>query len=188
MWWHRQSVAVRIRILQVLRQYPADSPLYSVPEPVAPNWVAEVYRTYGYLPYWVQKGERTPYAGDFSETTKLVGTQVSATGGKVDAMVNDMTIDSSGRLDLLILSHVAGRGAHKVAVPFDALKKTSDGTLVLNIEGERLAMAPVFHRWDTNRSGYDARVDIFFGLSPRWTVKQQQQNDLYWWGGEAQDF
>jgi sporulation protein YlmC with PRC-barrel domain len=172
--------------LSVLRQYPADSPLYSIPEPVAPNWVAEVYRTYGYLPYWVQKGERTPYAGDFSETTKLVGTKVAATGEKVDAMVNDMTIDSSGRLDLLILSHVPGRGAHKVAVPFDALRNSSDGALVLNIAGDRLEMAPVFHRSDTNRPGYDKRVDRFFGLSPRWTVKHQAESDPYRWGGESQ--
>jgi len=174
--------------LQVLKQYPADSPLYGIPEPVAPNWVAEVYRTYGYLPYWVQKGEKAPSAGDFSETTKLVGTKVSATGGKVDAMVKDMTIKSSGRLDLLILSRVPGRGSHEVAVPFDALKKTSDGALVLNIPGERLAMAPVFYRWDTNRPGYDRRVDRFFGLSPRWTVKHQAVNDPYRWGGEAQGF
>jgi sporulation protein YlmC with PRC-barrel domain len=174
--------------LHALKQYPADSPLYNIPEPVAPNWVAEVYRSYGYLPYWVQSGEKAPSAGDFTETTKLVGTKVAATEGKVDAMVNDMTIDSSGRLDLLILSHVPGRGAHKVAVPFDALKKDSDGTLVLNIVGERLAMAPVFYRWDTNRSGYDARVDRFFGLSPRWTVSHQTLNDPYRWEGEAQDF
>jgi hypothetical protein len=99
-----------------------------------------------------------------------------------------MTIDSSGRLDLLILSNVPDRGAHKVAVPFDALKKTSDGSLVLNVAGERLAMAPVFYKSDTDRPGYDQRVDRFFGLSPRWTVKQQAENDPYRWGGEAQGF
>jgi sporulation protein YlmC with PRC-barrel domain len=32
-------------VLHALKQYPADSPLYTIPEPVAPNWVAEVYRT-----------------------------------------------------------------------------------------------------------------------------------------------
>ncbi len=176
------------RDLYILKQYPSDSPLYSVPEPVAPNWVAEVYRTYGYLPYWVQKGESAPSSGDFSETTKLVGTKVASTDGKDYATINDMTIDSSGHLDLLILSHVPGRGAHKVAVPFGELKKNSDGALVLNVAGERLARAPVFHKSDIKRSGYDERVDRFFGLSPRWTVKGQAENDLYGWGGEAQGF
>jgi sporulation protein YlmC with PRC-barrel domain len=175
-------------VLHALKQYPADSPLYSIPEPIAPNWVAEVYRTYGYLPYWVQSGEKAPSASDFTETTKLVGTKVTATEGKAHGTINDMTIDSSGRLDLLILSNVPDRGAHKVAVPFDALKKTSDGSLVLNVAGERLAMAPVFYKSDTDRPGYDQRVDRFFGLSPRWTVKQQAEKDPYRWGGEAQDF
>jgi sporulation protein YlmC with PRC-barrel domain len=174
--------------LQTLKQYPADSPLYNIPEPVAPNWVAEVYRTYGYTPYWVQKGEKAPSASDFTETARLVGTKVAATEGKVYGTIDDMTIDSSGRLDLLILSNVPDRGSHEVAVPFDALKRTSDGSLVLSVAGERLAMAPVFSRSYSNRPGYDKRVDRFFGLSPRWTVKQQAKNDPYRWGGEAQDF
>jgi len=175
-------------VLDALKQYPADSPLYSIPEPIAPNWVAEVYRTYGYLPYWVQSGEKAPSAADFTEISKLEGTKVAATEGKVYGTINDMTIDSSGRLDLLILSNVPDRGAHKAAVPFNALKKTSDGSLVLNVAGKRLAMSPVFYKSDTKRPGYDERVDRFFGLAPRWTVKQQAENDPYRWGGEAQGF
>ena len=175
-------------VLHALKQYPADSPLYTIPDPVAPNWVAEVYRTYGYLPYWVQSGEKAPSASDFTKATQLMGTTVAATEGKVSATIDDMTIDSSGRLDLLILSYVPNRGAHKVAVPFDALKKNSDGFLVLNVAGKRLAMAPVFYKSHINRPGYDKRVDRFFGLSPRWTAKQQAQNEPDRWGGEAQEF
>ncbi len=37
--------------LYLLRQYPADSPLYNIPQPINPNWVAEVYRTYGLARY-----------------------------------------------------------------------------------------------------------------------------------------
>jgi sporulation protein YlmC with PRC-barrel domain len=183
-----RSAGGQDRDLQALKQFPADSPLYNIPEPVAPNWVAEVYRTYGYLPYWVQKGEKAPSASDFTETTQLVGTKVATTEGKESARIDDMTIDSSGRLELLVLSNVPDRGSHKVAVPFDALKRTSDGSLVLNVAGERLAMAPVFYKSETDRPGYDQRVDRFFGLSPRWTVKQQAENDPYRWGGEAQGF
>jgi len=174
--------------LQTLRQYPADSPLYKIPEPVAPNSVAEVYRTYGYLPYWVQKGEKAPSAADLTETAQLVGTKVEVTGGKVSARIDDMTIDSSSRLDLLVLSNVPGRGSHEVAVPFEALKRTSDGSLALKVGGERLAMAPVFNKSYANTLGYDERVDRFFGLSPHWTVKQQEESNPYRWGGEAQEF
>jgi sporulation protein YlmC with PRC-barrel domain len=174
--------------LQTLQQYPADSPLYNIPEPVAPNWVAEVYRTYGYLPYWVQKGEKAPSARDFTETAQLVGTNVETTEGKVSARIDDITIDSSGRLDLLVLSNVPDRGLHEVAVPFEALKRTSDGSLALNVGGERLAMAPVFNMSYANKPGYDERVERFFGLSPHWTVKQQAESDPYRWGGDAQEF
>lgn len=175
-------------VLHVLKLYPADSPLYNIPEPIAPNWVAEVYRTYGYLPYWVQPGEKAPSASDLSETTHFVGTKVAATEGKVSATIDDMTIDSSGHLDLLLLSGVPNRGSHEVAVPFEELKKTSDGSLVLNVTGRRLAMAPVFYKYDVNRMGYDQRVDRFFGLSPRWAVKPQAENDPYRWGGDYQGF
>ncbi len=174
--------------LQTLKQYPADSPLYNIPQPVAPNWVAEVYRTYGYLPYWVQKGEKAPSARDFTETAQLVGTNVETTEGKVSARIDDITIDSSGRLDLLVLSNVPDRGLHEVAVPFEALQKASDGSLALKVGGERLAMAPVFNKSHSSRPGYDERVDRFFGLSPHWTVKQQAESDPYRWGGEAQGF
>jgi hypothetical protein len=117
-----------------------------------------------------------------------MGTNVAATEGKLYGTIDDMTMDSFGRLDLLILSNIPNRGSHKVAVPFDELKRTGDGSLVLDVAGKRLAMAPVFYRSDTDRPGYDERVDRFFGLSPRWTVKQQAEKDPYRWGGEAQEF
>lgn len=175
-------------VLHALKRYPADSPFYTIPELFWPNWVAEVYRTYGYLPYWVQPGEKAPSASDFTEATHLVGTKVAAAEGKVSATIDDMTIDSSGRLELLLLSNLPDRGSHEVAVPFSALKKSGDGSLVLNVTGERLAMAPVFHSSYANRPGYDQRLDRFFGLSPHWTVKQQAENDPYRWGGAAQEF
>ena len=175
-------------VLHALKQYPADSPLYNIPEPLAPNWVAKVYRTYGYLPYWVQKGEKAPSASDFTWITQLMGARVVATEGKVSATIDDMTIDSSGRLDLLILSNVPERGSHELAVPFAELKKNGDGSLALNVTGERLAMAPVFNQFYASRPGYDERVDRFFGLSPRWTATQQAEKDPYRWGGEYQGF
>jgi hypothetical protein len=69
--------------LYLLRQYPTDSPLYGIPQPIDPNWVAEVYRTYGLVsPYWTQKGNRAPTAADFTLSTKLMVTRVRPTGGE----------------------------------------------------------------------------------------------------------
>ena len=84
--------------------------------------------------------------------------------------------------------NVSDRGADKIAVPFEALKRTSDGSLVLNVTGERLAMAPAFHRSYIDRMGYDQRVDRFFGLAPHWTVEHHAESDPYQWGGAAQGF
>jgi hypothetical protein len=146
------------------------------------------HRTWRDPPAWVHSGERAPSGIDFTKATDLWGTSVAAADGKVNGTINDVTMDSSWHLALLILSNVPDRGANKVAFPFEALKRTSDGSLVLNVKGERLAIAPVFHRSYVNRMGYDQRVDRFFGLAPHWTVEHHAESDPYQWGGAAQGF
>ncbi|NWG02838.1 MAG: PRC-barrel domain-containing protein [Syntrophaceae bacterium] len=176
--------------LYLLRQYPTDSPLYSIPQPIDPNWVAEIYRTYGIGgPYWIQ-GESTPSTTDFYLRTQLIGTEVQATEGNVSARVSDFTIDSSnGQIILLVLSHVKGRGDHLVAVPFDVLNRASLKTFTLNVTGNHLASAPSFHHSDMNKRGYAENVYRFFGQQPYWTVRGYTGGlDPYRWGGEAQDF
>jgi sporulation protein YlmC with PRC-barrel domain len=175
-------------VFHALKQYPADSPFFNIPEPITSSWVAEVYRDYGYVPYWVQSGEKAPAAGEFIKATKLLGTQVATAEGNVHGTINDMIMNSSGRLDLLVISNVPRRGDSKVVVPFEALGKNSAGALVLNVPAERLAMAPVFHGSYANRTRYDQRVDRFFGLAPRWTVEHHAASNPYQWGGSAQDF
>jgi len=49
-------------------------------------------------------------------------------------------------------------------------------------------MAPVFYKSHINRPGYDKRVDRFFGLSPRWTAKQQAQNEPDRWEVKLRNF
>jgi sporulation protein YlmC with PRC-barrel domain len=175
-------------VLHALKQYPADSPFFNIPEPITSSWVAEVYRSYGYLPYWVQSGEKAPAAGELVKATKLLGTQVATAEGNAQGTINDMIMDGSGRLDFLVLSNLPGRGDSKVVVPFEALGKNSAGALVLNVTGERLAMAPVFHGSIANRKGYDESVARFFGLAPRWTVQHHAASNPYEWGGAAQGF
>lgn len=177
--------------LYLLRQYPTDSPLYSIPQPINPNWVAEVYRTYGLVPpYWTEKGERVPSATDFYQTTHLTGSRVQSPQGEVDARVSDLVINSSnGHIPLLILSDVKGRNDNLVAVPFDALNRTGKQTYVLNIMGDKLASAPAFRSSYLHKQGYTQQVDRFFALRPSWREKGRMRNmDPYRWGGEAQDF
>jgi sporulation protein YlmC with PRC-barrel domain len=175
-------------VLHALKQYPADSPFFAIPNPITSSWVAEVYRSYGYVPYWVRSGKKVPAAGQLIKATKLLGAQVATAEGNAHGTINDLIMNSSGRLDLLVLSNVPGRGDSKVVVPFEALAKSSEGALVLNVTAERLAMAPVFHEPYAKRTGYDERVDRFFGLAPSWTVEHHAASNPYKWGGAAQDF
>jgi len=177
--------------LYLLRQYPTDSPLYSIPRPIDPNWVAEVYRTYGLgVPYWTEKGERAPSARDFYQTTHMIDSKVQSPEGKVEARVSDLIINSSnGHIPLLVLSDVRGRNNNLVAIPFDALKSTGKHPYALNITEDKLASAPAFDSSDLHKRGYVQQVDRFVGLRPSWTEKGHVRNmDPYRWGGEAQDF
>jgi sporulation protein YlmC with PRC-barrel domain len=172
----------------MLPQYPADSPLYSIPQPIYPSWGAEVYRSYGLSPYWTKDGERMPLAMDFYQSGQLFGAEVGMPGGEVEARISNLVIDSSiGHISLLILSDIKGRGDNLVAVPFDALYRTSGGTFALNSMGDELASASVFHRPDAHNYRYAERVYRFFGLQSSWSERGKGL-DLYRWGGEAQDF
>jgi sporulation protein YlmC with PRC-barrel domain len=175
----------------LLRQYPTDSPLYGIPQPIDPNWVAEIYRTYGLgAPYWTEKGERAPSARDFYQTTRLIGSKVQSLKGKVEARVGDLVINSSnGHIPLLVLSDVEARSNNLVAVPFDALRRTGKHLYTLNISEDKLASAPAFRSSYLYKRGYVQQVDRFFGPRASWTEKGHMRNmDPYRWGGEAQDF
>jgi sporulation protein YlmC with PRC-barrel domain len=177
--------------LYFLRQYPMDSPLYRIPQPINPNWVAEVYRSYGLVtPYWTEKGETAPSTGEFYQCTQLIGNRVKTTEGKVAARISDLIFDSfDGRITLLALSDVKGRGDNLVAVPFDTLNITDRGTFTLNFIGDQLASAPSFHQSDINKPGFAKNVYRFFGLRPLWTEGGYTKGvDPYQWGGEAQNF
>ncbi len=176
--------------LQLLGQYPADSPLYSIPQPIDPNWVAEVYRTYGLAPYWIQRGERPPSATDFCQSSKLIGTQVRSPQGEVEARIANLIVDySNGRIPIFVLSDVRGIGGNRVAVPSVVVNRTREGMFTLSGTKGQLAYAPSFHESDLKSRGYAARVYRSFGLHPFWTEGGKAQAvDPYRWGGEAQDF
>ena len=176
--------------LYLLKQYPADSPIYSIPRPIDPNWVAEVYRTYGRMPYWTQKGERALSAMELYKGTRMIGARVESIQGEVEARVADFTINSSnGHIPFLVLSDVEGRTVHRFAVPFDAFSITRKDTFAINGTEDEIASAPSFHKSDMYSRGYANRVYRSFGLQPPWTKGSRAKTmDPYRWGREAQDF
>jgi sporulation protein YlmC with PRC-barrel domain len=176
--------------LYLLRQYPIDSPLYSIPQPIDPNWVAEVYRTYGQLPYWTQKGESALSAIDLYKSTQAIGARVESPRGKLEGRITNLVVNSSnGYIPLLVLSNVKGKEGNRVAVPFDALNRTDRGIFALNVTEYGIASAPVFHEWDAHSRRYAERAYRSFGLQPPWTEGSRARAlDPYRWGGEAQDF
>jgi sporulation protein YlmC with PRC-barrel domain len=180
--------------LYLLKQYPADSPLYSIPKPINPNWVAEVYRTYGRMPYWTQKGERALSAMELYEGTQVIGAGVDSPQGEVEARVEpriaDLIIDSSnGHILLTVLSNVKGEEGNRVAVPFEVLKRESKDIFALTTKQGALASSPRFHDFDMNSYRYTEGVYRHFGLQPPWTEgSRAKAMNPYRWGGEAQDF
>ncbi len=183
--------------LHFLTGAPKDSNLYGIPRPIAPNWVADVYTYYGEPPDWHEKGERPLSASELYQSNRLIGHTVWSSQGRMEATANDLVIDSSnGKIAVLILSHIKGRGDDLVAVPFDTLKRTDEGTFALNVMGDDLAIgAKRFQTSDMHSPGYGeyggyaADVYRFFGLRPSWTTGgTTRSTNPYRWGGTAQDF
>ena len=166
------------------------SKLYGVPQVIDPSWVANVYKHYGQMPYWIRKGEGSLTAMDLYKSTQMIGVRVNSPGAEVDAMVNDFIIDSSnGHIPFLILSDIKGRADNLVAVPFETMKRTGEDKFVLNITEDRLASAPSFHKSEVDDRGYADHVYRFFGLQPYWAEGEYAGGvNPYRWGGEVQDF
>ncbi len=183
--------------LHFLTGAPEDSNLYGIPHPIDPNWVADVYKYYGEPPYWHEKGARSLSASELYQSTRLIGHTVWSSQGRMEATADDLVIDSSnGKIAVLILSHIKGRGDDLVAVPFDTLKRTDEGTFALNVMGDDLAIgAKRFQTSDMHSPGYGEyggyAADVYrsFGLRPSWTAGGTTRGtNPYRWGGTAQDF
>lgn len=127
---------------------------------------------------------------DLYKGTQVIGARVESTQGEVEARIANLIIDSStGQIPLLVLSDVRGKGDNRVAVPFDALSRTSRGIFALNSTEDQLASAPSFHKSKMSNRSYTENVYRSFGLQPSWTEGgKAKAMDPYRWGGEAQDF
>ena len=147
------------------------SKFYGLPSEMDRAWLTEIYRHYSQVPYWTEKGERSPTALDLSESTRLVGAEVLYPKGEGAGRVNDLVIDAwDGHIAFLVLSDVTGRGDTLVAVPFSALTSRGGNVFVLNATEEQLASASSFDRSeDLSNPRWAEDVYRYFGQSPYWT-------------------
>jgi sporulation protein YlmC with PRC-barrel domain len=154
------------------------------PSSIDPLWADTVYRYYGQTPYWTEG--KTPHpdivayrASDspdiltlFGGTmpSALLGSTVRSSDGKVMARIDDLVIDSKdGRVALVVIDRVPGRGNTMVAVPFGELSMSRDA-YAFDFTGDRLATAPAFDEFaDSNNPKYAGDVYIYFGLQPYWS-------------------
>jgi sporulation protein YlmC with PRC-barrel domain len=160
-------------------------------------WVENVYRHYGYAPYWTEHGgttmalyscgslvgsdvriRQTEY-GD--KRMALTPCEISASSnvhassdahiGDMDmvAFVDDAVIDRDGHISYLILSDVRGRKDEFVAVPFSLVKGDAGGCR-LEVSQDQLASGPRFN-YDSHLGDrmYAGRVYSYYGVHPYWT-------------------
>lgn len=153
-----------------LTKLSSDSDLYGIPSVIDSDWVAKIYDHYGQAPYWTKEREKPLAAMDLYRSSKLMGAEVRPSGGEGSARVDDLAIDScDGRIALLALSNIAGKGDTSVAVPFNTLSRRGEDAFSLNIAGDKLATAPDFKESEMTNREYVENIYKFFGMQPYWT-------------------
>ena len=127
------------------------------------------------------------------ETSTLIGASVMNPAGEELGFINDLVIDSEGRVVFAILFQSVDDPfdvGRYVAVPFSALSisgmKPGEMHVVLNIDPGKLASAPSF---DGERAMTDSRweVDVYryFGQQAYWNeeMTEEAQPGATWWDG-----
>ena len=158
-----------------LTQYPSYSDLYGIPSAIDVAWLTEIYNHYGQAPYWTEKGEQSPMASEFYESTQLIGAEVRLPNGEAVGQINDFVIDSSdGRIVFLVLYNVAGRGDDFIALPFSTFSGFSGDALVIHTSKDQLASAPGFSEFsDLKNPRWAGDVYRHFGFSPYWSEEMR---------------
>ena len=112
----------------------------------------------------------------------LMGAKIWSGDGKAMARLDDLVLDlKDGRVALLVLDQIPGRGDAQVPVPFDELSMNGK-PFTLSITEERLASAPGFmESVDANNRQKVEDVYRHFGLLPSWTGDGKRIEDTYRW-------
>jgi sporulation protein YlmC with PRC-barrel domain len=149
---------------------PAGSELYGVPATMNPRWVEDIYRHYGHVPYWTEKGEKSIAAANLYRYSALRDKQVESPQGQDVARVDDLIISPRGYIVFLGLSDVSGQSGQRVAVPFSLLSKRGEDTFTLNVGKEKLASAPSFSHYAEMNSHLRRAENSYryFGVRPSW--------------------
>lgn len=167
-----------------LERYASTVGLNHIPASIDPAWAESVYRFYGQSPYWGEaKTEHTEMMMSYraaqegftfmalftGETApRLIGATIQSNDGKA-ARVEDFVIDPrDGRVALVVLDNVPGRGDAMVAVPFGELSMNGNA-FVLNTDGAKLVSAPEFRGVDLADQRKAEDIYLFFGVTPYWT-------------------
>lgn len=155
-------------------RYPSYSRFYGLPSVIDAAWLTDIYRHYGQIPYWTEKGEQIPTASDLYETAGLMGAGIQLRDGMAEGQINDFVIDSSdGRIPLLVLYNVSGRESSLIAVPFGVLSARGENGFVLNTSREQLASAPSFSESvDLDNPRWAGDVYRYFGVEPYWSEQE----------------
>jgi hypothetical protein len=161
--------------VETVTQYPSYSKYYGPPSVMDVAWLTDIYRHYGQVPYWTEKGEQMPKALELCESNGLMGAEVRLPNGEEAGRINDFVIDSSdGRIAFLVLYDVPGRETSLIAVPFSTLSIHGENSFVLNTTMERLAIAFDFDASaDLNNPRWAGGVYRYFGVQPYWTEQEE---------------
>lgn len=161
--------------VETLTQYPSYSKYYGLPSVMDAAWLTDIYRHYGQVPYWTEKGEQMPEALELYESNGLMDAEVRLPNGEEAGWINDFVIDSSdGHIAFLVLSDVPGRETSLIAVPFSTLSIRGENSFVLNTTRERLAIAFDFDASaDLNNPRWAGDVYRYFGVQPYWTEQEE---------------
>ncbi len=156
--------------------------LSTIPSAIDSTWADSVYRFYGQTPYWTAVPRMVimsyraaePSMGESLVMGKtswaLMGATVWSRNGIAVARIDDLVVDfKDGRVTLLVLDRVPGRGEAQVAVPFAEL--TMNGKpFALYMTEDRLAAAPGFNEFaDVNDPQKVEDIYRYFGLQPYWS-------------------
>ena len=156
--------------------------LSTIPSAIDSTWADSVYRFYGQTPYWAAAPRMVilsyraaePSMGEslFMGKTSwaLMGATVWSGNGIAVARIDDLVVDlKDGRVTLLVLDQVPGRGEAQVAVPFAELSMNGK-PFALNTTEDSLAAAPSFNEFaDVNDPQKVEDIYRYFGLQPYWS-------------------
>jgi len=114
------------------------------------------------------------------KSSDLKGSKVETPSGENLGEIKDVIIDASGRVSYVVISvgGFLGMGDRHVAVPFEALKVTTEGDkkkITLATTKERLKEAPEFKPGRENWAAmtepvYVVRVYEYYSISPYWSA------------------